>query len=66
MKKSASKCGKPKQGENDEGIGNWLYVTSPDNLFKLNINADLKLLNYHPLIFNVDDDVYDSDTASES
>ena len=66
MKKSARKCGKPKQGENDEGIGNWLYVTSPDNLFKLNINADLKLLNYHPLIFNVDNDVYDSDTASES
>ena len=64
MKKSARKSGKLEQGENDEDIGNWLYVTSPDDLFKLKSNVDFKLLNYHPLMFNVDYD--DGDTASES
>ena len=51
MKKLARKCGELEQGENDQGIGNWLYVTSPDDLFKPNIYVDFKLLNYHPLMF---------------
>ena len=62
MKKSAKKAGKP-LGENgkDEGIGNWLTITSPDDLFKHNIDVDFEELNYQPLLINRMNKVYDSD-----
>ena len=50
MKRLAVKAGmKLKPGERDQGIGKWLYVSSPDNLFWHNIDIDFAKLNYHPL-----------------
>ena len=37
----------------DKGIGNWLIVTSPDDLFKLNIDVHFKKRNYNIFNFNI-------------
>ena len=53
MKKSARKQGiKLQDGDIDEGVGNWLTVSSPDDLFRLNIDVDFKLLDHKPLLIN--------------
>ena len=66
MKKSGRKAGKLiKEGLKDEGIGKWLYVTSPDDLFKHAIDVDFVKLNYQPLMFN-NDSVDDSESACSS
>ena len=46
MKKSAKKAGKPlvENGKN-EGTGNWLTITSPDDLLKHNFNVHFEELN---------------------
>ena len=35
--------------------GNRIIVASPEDLFKLNIDIDFKLLDYQPLFINRDD-----------
>ena len=41
LKKAAQQAGVESNSHNqDKGIGNWLTVTSPDDLFKLNIDVD--------------------------
>ena len=55
MKKSARKAGRRiKDGQKDEGIGNWLCVF-PDDLFRHGVDFDFKKLGYQPLLFNYDD-----------
>ena len=61
MKKSARKAGKIIDGE-DEGIGSWLYVNSPDDLFKDDIDIDFEKLGHTPLNFNLVFDEYDTDS----
>ena len=61
MKKSARKAGKIIDGE-DEGIGSWLYVNSPDDLFKHDIDIDFEKLGHTPLNFNLVFDEYDTDS----
>jgi len=36
----------------DEGTGDWLYVSLPDDLFKHGIDINFKLLEYQPLLIN--------------
>ena len=53
MKKSAKQAGIALQeNEKDQGVGKWLYITSPDDLFKHNIGIDFVKLNYKPLLLN--------------
>ena len=57
MKRLAVKAGmKLKPGERVQGIGKWLYVSSPNNLFRHNIDIDFAKLNYQPLSFNLEMD----------
>ena len=43
MKKAAQQTGVESNSHNqDKEIGNWITVTSPDDLFKLNIDVDFK------------------------
>ena len=50
MKRSALKVGiELKPGEQDQGVGKWLYVSSPDDLFRHNMDIDFAKLNYQPL-----------------
>ena len=52
MKRSARKAGMNLQdNEQDKGTGPWLIITSPDDLFKYDIDIDFKKLNYGPLNF---------------
>ena len=45
MKKAAQQTGVESNSHNqDKGIGKWLIVTSPNDLFKLNIDVDFKKL----------------------
>ena len=53
MKRSARKEGKLiKENEKDFGIGNWLVISSPDNLFSHGIDVNLAKLDYKPLSIN--------------
>ena len=54
MKKSAKYEGKIGNNEKDEGIGDWITISTPDDLFKHNIDVDFQKLNYLPLLFNDD------------
>lgn len=56
MKKSARKYGELDDDEKDEGIGNWLMVSSPDDLFRHNIDVDFAKLDYKPLMLNIEHD----------
>jgi len=53
MKKSAKKPGEVLDGK-DEGTGNWIYVKSIDDLFKLGVDLDFAKLGYDGLNFNCD------------
>ena len=49
MKKSAQKKNADLNNDDkDEGIGNWITITSLDNLFKHDINIDFNKLYYVP------------------
>ena len=53
MKHFAAKAGKPLENSGrDEGTGNWLAISSPDDLFRYNIDLDFDALGYQPLLFN--------------
>ena len=54
MKKSAKQEGKIGSNEKDEGIREWITISTPDDLFKHNIDVDFQKLNYLPLLFNDD------------
>ena len=47
--------GKIRMKECGKEEGKWITVASPKDLFKLNIDIDLKLLDYQPLFINRDD-----------
>ena len=59
MKKSARKHGNLLTDEKDEGVGEWLMVSSPDDLFKLDIDVNFRLLDYKPLLINENIDSQD-------
>ena len=42
--------------EKDFGTGKWIYISSPDDLFRNGIELDFKKLNYKPLGFNYNND----------
>ena len=44
-----------KDGEVDKGTGNWIVVTSPEDMFKHHIDINFEKLNYHPLLINTVD-----------
>ena len=53
MKRSAGKAGVDiEPGEKDEGVGKWLYVSSPNDLFQHGIDIDFEKLRCHPLTHN--------------
>ena len=56
MKGSARKHsdGNFQDGEKNEDVGERITVTSPENLFKLNINVNFKLLDHKSLMTNDD------------
>ena len=51
MKRSARKHsdGSFQHGEKDEGVGEWITVMSPEDLFKLNIDVNFQLLDHKSL-----------------
>ena len=54
MKKASGRI--DKEGK-DNGLGDWISVASPDDLFKHGINDfDFDKLNYYPLLFNDEND----------
>ena len=44
--------GKIKMKEAGKKEGKWIIVTSPDDLFNLNIEIDFAALNFQPLFIN--------------
>ena len=57
FKKSAVKEGLPlDENGKDPGTGNWLTVTSPDDLFKVGVDIDFTKFSYPPLNYNVEVD----------
>lgn len=56
MKKSAVKNGQMiNSHEKDPGIGKWITINSPDDLFKIGIDINFDKLGFQPLLFNNDD-----------
>ena len=62
MKRSARKHsnGSFRNGEKDEGVGEWITVTPPEDLFKLHNDVNFQLLDRILLM------IKDNDTARES
>ena len=54
MKKSAQINVDLNNDDKDEGIGDWITITSLDDLFKHDTNIDFKKLDYEPLKINQD------------
>ena len=53
FKKSAVKEGLPQDEDGkDTGTGDWITVTSPDDLFKAGIDVDFEKIKYEPLRYN--------------
>ena len=53
FKKSAVKEGLPLDEDGkDTGTGDWITVTSPDDLFKAGIDVDFEKIKYEPLRYN--------------
>ena len=67
MKSSAQKHGDNsfQDGEKDEGVGEWMTVTPPENLFKLNIDVNFQLHDHKSLMINDDDTACESVNESE-
>ena len=59
MKRSAREQGVLTDGGKDEGTGNRIVISSPDDPFRLDVDVDFAKLNYKPLLINRDDH-YDS------
>ena len=57
MKRSAAKPGIViNSNQRDEGTGKWLTLSSPDYLFKINMDIDFHKLSYMPLMYDVSSD----------
>ena len=54
MKQSAWKAGTITNNKSDTGMGNWLAIDSPDDLFKYGMNIHFDKLNYTLLKFNIE------------
>ena len=52
MKKSALEQGILTDGSKDEGTGNWIVISSPEDLFRLDIDVDFDKLDYKPMLMN--------------
>ena len=64
MKKSARKAGKLIcNDEKDTKVGNWIWISNPDDFFQHHIDIDFNKRNYAPLEFNVK--YVDEDVESE-
>ena len=55
MKKSVKKESLIGVNEKDLGTSPWLVVSTPDDLFKHNVDINFFKLNYQRLLFNTDD-----------
>ena len=53
MKQLAKFFGKQISSSKDEGFGDWMVISSPDDLFRYDIDVDSTKFNYKPLMFNV-------------
>ena len=43
-------------GDENEGVGDWFKITSPEDLFKLCVDLDFETLDYKSLLFNCEFD----------
>ena len=50
-------------GSKDEGTGNWIVISSAEDLFCLNIDVDFDKLDYKPMLMN-EVNHYDSERSS--
>ena len=68
MKRSAPEQDVLTDGGKDVGTGNGIVISSPDDLFRLDVDVDFAKLNYKPLLINRDDHYGSvrSDSRSES
>ena len=57
MKKLAQFYGEIDGNGNNDGAEEWIYVNSPDDLVKHDIDVDFTKLHYKPLFINNCDDV---------
>ena len=51
MKKSAKYEGKIGNNKKDEGIGDWITISTPDDLLKHNNDVEFQKLNNLPVLF---------------
>ena len=68
MKRSAHEQGVLTDGGKDEGTGNGIVISSPDDLFRLDVDVDFAKLNYKRVLINRDDryDSVSSDSSSKN
>ena len=52
MKRSAREESVLTNGNKDEGTGNWIVISSPDDLFHHDIDVDFAKLDYKPMLIN--------------
>ena len=52
-------------GGKDEGTGNWIVISSPDDLFRHDVDVDFAKLDYKPMLINQAGH-YDSENSSSS
>ena len=52
MKKSALEQGVLTDGSKDEGTGNWIVISSPEDLFRLDVNVGFSKLDNKPMLIN--------------
>ena len=53
MKKSACKAGKLAGNLKEECVGEWIYVNSIDDFFKLSVDIDFSKLYFATLVLNI-------------
>jgi len=41
-----------REGEKDEGMGEWIVITLPEDLFKHNIEMNFEKLGFRPFMIN--------------
>ena len=49
MKRSAREQGVMTDGGKDEGTGNWIVISSPDDLFRHDVDVDFAKVDYKPM-----------------
>ena len=66
MKRSAREQGVLTNGNKDEGTGNWIVISSPDDLFHHDIDVDFAKLDYKPMLIDVCNQYDGSSSESEA